>query len=501
MLLSALILTTLLQLCSCFHIKRNLNGSDDYIWDYTDDSKKIQGISLGGWFVLEPFITPSLFEQFGDDESKIPVDEYTFTQQLGKEEAQKQLEKHWSTWITEGDLKDIKDYGLNLVRIPIGYWAFNLLEDDPYVQGQEPYLDKALEWAKDNDLKVWVDLHGVPGSQNGFDNSGKRGNVTWQDDEENIDLSYDTLNYIFGKYGGENYTDTIIGIEIVNEPFHSKLNETDMLDFYYNTYYDYRILHESRNFFVIQEAFEPIGFWNTHFNNDYINVSKPFFNEELLNEGVPKNYFHDVILDHHHYEVFTVNQLEKSESARIQDIKNYADSISKEQNYHPSLVGEWSAAITDCTKWLNGVNTGARYDGTFDESQLIRSLSNVNSSLIDGSFKKTEPERSCENVTYVEDFSDLHKEKIRKFVEIQLISYENANSGWIFWNYKTENAIEWDFKKLVKHDLFPQPLDDYKYFYKNGTEIMESGAPKTAITTTITRALATALLLTLIALY
>lgn len=37
--------------------------------------------------------------------------------------------------ITEEDFQYIQDAGLNTVRIPIGYWAFDLL-DEPYVQGQ-----------------------------------------------------------------------------------------------------------------------------------------------------------------------------------------------------------------------------------------------------------------------------------------------------------------------------------------------------------------------------
>ena len=64
--------------------------------------------------------------------------------------------------------------GLNFVRIPIGYWAFQLLDNDPYVQGQVQYLEKALGWARKNNIRVWIDLHGAPGSQNGFDNSGLR---------------------------------------------------------------------------------------------------------------------------------------------------------------------------------------------------------------------------------------------------------------------------------------------------------------------------------------
>lgn len=30
-------------------------------------SDKIRGVNLGGWFVLEPWITPSLFEECADD--------------------------------------------------------------------------------------------------------------------------------------------------------------------------------------------------------------------------------------------------------------------------------------------------------------------------------------------------------------------------------------------------------------------------------------------------
>lgn len=51
------------------------------------------------------------------------------------------------------------------VRLPVGYWAFDLQPGDPYVQGQIPYLERALQWCRQANLKVWIDLHGVPGSQ------------------------------------------------------------------------------------------------------------------------------------------------------------------------------------------------------------------------------------------------------------------------------------------------------------------------------------------------
>ena len=49
---------------------------------------------------------------------------------------------------------------LNHVRIPIGYWAFDVSGGEPFIQGQLPYLNKAIGWAQKYNLKVIVDLHG-----------------------------------------------------------------------------------------------------------------------------------------------------------------------------------------------------------------------------------------------------------------------------------------------------------------------------------------------------
>jgi hypothetical protein len=108
--------------------------------------------------LLEPWITPSLFQQWANGGGV--VDEYTLTAALGKESAQTFMNDHWSKWITEGDFKEIASMGLNHVRIPIGYWALNPVDGDPYVQGQLTYLDQAIGWARNAGLKVMLDLHG-----------------------------------------------------------------------------------------------------------------------------------------------------------------------------------------------------------------------------------------------------------------------------------------------------------------------------------------------------
>lgn len=62
--------------------------------------------------------------------------------------------------------------GLNAVRIPLGYWAVDVNDYEPYVGGQYPYLIRAVNWASEFGMRVLIDLHGAPGSQNGQDNSG-----------------------------------------------------------------------------------------------------------------------------------------------------------------------------------------------------------------------------------------------------------------------------------------------------------------------------------------
>lgn len=105
---------------------------------------------------MEPWITPSIFQ----GRAAGVVDEYTLTQSLGSSAASSVLNEHWSTWITQEDFNEISSFGLNHVRIPIGYWALAPIAGDPYVQGQLPYLDAAVRWARQANIKIVLDLHG-----------------------------------------------------------------------------------------------------------------------------------------------------------------------------------------------------------------------------------------------------------------------------------------------------------------------------------------------------
>ncbi|CAR30320.1 glucan 1,3-beta-glucosidase [Lachancea thermotolerans CBS 6340] len=393
-------------------------------YDYS--SATIRGVNIGGWFVLEPFITPSLFEVFrtiDNNDEGIPADEYHYCQALGQEVAASRLEQHWSSWFTEKDFANIADSGLNFVRIPIGYWAFKTLESDPYVTGkQEYYLDQAIGWARNNGLKVWVDLHGAAGSQNGFDNSGLRDSYAFLEDS-NLALTKEVLQYLLEKYSRDEYLDTVIGVELINEPLGPVL-DMDKLKEYYQFGYDYLRNELGRDqIVIIHDAFEPYNYWDDTL---------------VYNQGA-----WGVVVDHHHYQVFSNKELLRSIDEHVSVACEWGSGTLSEA--HWTVCGEWSAALTDCAKWLNGVGYGHRYDGTFHKGDDTSSYIG-----------------SCENNEDINSWSDERKADTRKYVEAQLDAFE-LRGGWVIWTYKTETSLEWDLQRLMFNGLFPQPVTDRQY--------------------------------------
>jgi len=63
----------------------------------------IVGTNIGGWMVLEPWITPSLFYRFlGKTHSEgVGMDCYSFCEALGPVEGNKVMRAHWDAWVTE----------------------------------------------------------------------------------------------------------------------------------------------------------------------------------------------------------------------------------------------------------------------------------------------------------------------------------------------------------------------------------------------------------------
>jgi glucan 1,3-beta-glucosidase len=398
---STAVAVAMLALSSCASPLNPVRRAPSF--DYNNE--KVRGVNTGGWFVLEPWITPSLFE--GND----AVDERTFSAILGKDAAKSRLEEHWNSWFTEDDFQQMAKAGLNHVRIPIGYWSILPRDGEPFVQGAYDKLGQALDWAQGAGLKVMIDLHGAAGSQNGFDNSGTYGNVGWTQGDT-VAHTTKVLNKIRDDHASH---PAVSAIELLNEPLGPNLNMDTVRQFYMDGWGN---LRDSNVAVVFHDAFEGVTSWNNWGSGMW-----------------------DLVLDTHHYEIFSNDQVGMSPDDHIRTACDFGKQMAS--NNKATIAGEWTGGITDCAKWLNGKNKGARYDGTFNDAGKTGDCTGKSTGTVAG-------------------LSGDDKYNIGRFIEAQLDAYEKA-AGWVFWTWKTEGAPEWDMQALLAEGLFPQPLTARKY--------------------------------------
>lgn len=281
--------------------------------------KKIKGVNLGSWLVLEKWMVPHLFKDLTlEEEGQLTLCPQTL-------HMTERLQQHYASFITERDFMKIKNMHLNLVRIPVPHTMFD--KDSLVLK----YLDHAFQWANKYDIKILIDLHTVPGGQNGFDNSCGYKEIKWDQDPKNITDSLEVIHKIIERYGKNK---ALFGIEPINEP----LNQT-MFQFFKNqyskqskpidvhilkTYYleCYKMIQEicPHIQFVIHDAFDLLG-WH-----DFM----PGYN--------------NVIIDTHLYLNFELmNKSQKNLDDYLQIIDDkYKEQLEEASKYHPILIGEWS---------------------------------------------------------------------------------------------------------------------------------------------------------------
>ena len=167
---------------------------------------RIIGTNLGNWLVLEKWMMPELFEGTGAE------DEVWLARRLPPDAYAEKIRRHRDTYVTEEDFRFIAEHGFNCVRIPVPYFLFG---DRPPFIGCVEYLDKAFDWAEAHGLRILIDLHTVPFSQNGYDNGGITGVCKWHKHPEEVEFALTVLERLALRYGSR---PGLYGIEVLNEP-------------------------------------------------------------------------------------------------------------------------------------------------------------------------------------------------------------------------------------------------------------------------------------------
>ncbi len=156
----------------------------------------------------------------------------------------------------------------------------------PYIPGAWPYLLNALNWAKANSLNVILDLHGAPGSQNGYDNSGQRtdqpvwatANFTDDASVTNINRTIQILAFIASEIGG-----MVDVLELLNEAagFENAQWAAAVRQFFQDAYSAVRSVSSPNMKIMIGDAFLGVDSWQNFLTSpsaqgvlmDYVSVN------------------------------------------------------------------------------------------------------------------------------------------------------------------------------------------------------------------------------------
>jgi len=148
-----------------------------------------------------------------------------------------------------------------------------------------------------------------------------------------------------------------------------------------------------------------------------------------------------VAMDVHSYQVFADNEINRTETEHIQFACAQGKALS---SFHlPTMVGEWSTAVTDCAKYLNGRGKGARWDGTLVEGGKVLGSCKCKS----GSGKRFSPE---------------YKKFLRQYWEAQATAFEKG-AGWLSWTWKTQESDDWSYQAGLEYGWIPQDPTERKY--------------------------------------
>lgn len=438
----------------------------------------IRGVNLGGWLVMERYITPYAFSvtdchlrgdycwypgalsapsshdplykqcdldkctpititnAYGKDD--YPVDEKTLAQafreangtavELREDFAEDWLNIHFMNFVRAEDLHKLKEAGVTHLRVPLPHWIMGDVQPgEPWIVGKrwESFV-RVCKWARELGLQVFPDIHTAPSSQNGFDNSGQSLPYTtcrvWIDDPANVERSLHAIRDITQGVVDANIQDVVTGFGLLNEPY-ADCEIEKYNDFIEKGLDIVRSTLGSETAVYVSDMFQEINFNNGTWWLD------------------PSRY-NNTYLDSHYYQVFDRN---------LRDLSPRQHIAFTCENHHRRAT---SCCYEDFPKNSTPSEGVSRMIGEWSLSYDI--LPNYKVRDIMDSIAET-----GEATDFHRELSKERKAFLQNFFEAQAVTWEAAQTGtasaWFYWSFKMEGGAfaEWDFLRGVKEGWIP----------------------------------------------
>jgi glucan 1,3-beta-glucosidase len=273
------------------------------------------GVNLGGWFVLERWMTPSLF-------AGIPArNEFELSR---TNEGRERIRNHHKKFITKRDLMWLKRQGVEILRVPVGYWTLG---------GDERYVDATtrLDWLMDTSLslgmQVLLDLHAAPGAQNRAEHSGSGNTVSdnhstkWLNDDVAQTQTIESLVKLAKRY---QHCPHVWGIELLNEPA-VDLTGLKLAMFYRRAYRAVTKVARPGTRIVFSDGYAPLRLTNCL----WLMTKRQF----------------PAVLDTHVYQVFGTRNKTKTFQQHLSMLVWTRRFLRFLRLQQPVIVGEWSVML------------------------------------------------------------------------------------------------------------------------------------------------------------
>lgn len=170
----------------------------------------LRGINIGNW------LNPEGYMFHFENVSSFRLIDNTIKELIGADEAGKFWKSFRDNYITKEDIHFIKSTGLNHIRLPFNFKLF-LVEDHPDIWLDEGFkrLDDVIQWCREENLYVVLDLHAAPGGQTGDNIDDSWGYPFLFEDEQAQQTTIALWKKLAERYKDETI---VIGYDLLNEP-------------------------------------------------------------------------------------------------------------------------------------------------------------------------------------------------------------------------------------------------------------------------------------------
>lgn len=313
---------------------------------------RILGVNLSGWFIPEPWVTPSLFAATGAS------NEVELQNALGTETYNERIRRHYETFIGEDDFSRIAAIGLNSVRLQLPWYAFGSQGGSASYISCVDYIDRAMEWGEKYGVSVLLDLATVPGGQGDATDSPTTPDVTaeWHSSTNGRHAALEVLEHLAKRYGGH---PALFGIELLDSPVMSVrkglFGKTDGIP-----------IHYLRNFY--RDAYELV---RAHMPVEKAVVFSDSGHPALWRRFMSGDRYQNVMMDLHlyHYRDDTAQDITSPRGLTNAVSRNRAEIAEAEHAGFPVIVGEWSGAAVLANSSITPEGRSA-YERVFISNQL-----------------------------------------------------------------------------------------------------------------------------------